>query len=199
MIAPLAAALAGAATSIGPCVAPRYLALAAMIGNRRPYVTVVAFTAGIVVATVVLGAGAGLAAALIANVTLIDALVAATLIAFGLVTLVREPQHCTHHAPAAPRASGAFALGAASALVVSPCCTPLIVAFAGLGAFEREPLVAALALAAFALGHAAPLVLAGAAGTAFARPIRAFAATAAPAVVSGSLTIALGCYYGLLA
>ena len=97
------------------------------------------------------------------------------------------------------RASGAFALGAGSALVISPCCTPLIVGFAGLGAFERDPLLAAAYLGAFALGHAAPLALTGLLGATFARRVRGIAASAAPAIVSGTLMIALGCYYGLLA
>ncbi len=193
------AALAGAASSIGPCVAPRYLALAALIGEGRPLVPVAAFTGGIVIVTVAIGAGAGVVAMLVAHVAAIDALVAIALIAFGIATVVREPHAC--HAERAParRASGAFALGAASAFVISPCCTPLIVAFAGLGAFDRDPLFAAAYLAAFALGHAAPLLCAGIVGHALATPLRALAATAAPAVVSGALTIALGCYYGLLA
>jgi cytochrome c biogenesis protein CcdA len=193
------AALAGAATSVGPCVAPRYLALAALIGTRRPFVPVAAFTLGLMVATVTLGAGAGIAASLVTHVAAVDAVMAALLIGFGIATIVREPR-CGHVAAERPvRASGAFALGAASALVVSPCCTPLIVAFAGLGAFDRDPLLTSGYLAAFALGHALPLAFAGIASTPLAAAGRAFAASTAPAIVSGSLTVALGAYYGLLA
>jgi cytochrome c biogenesis protein CcdA len=193
------AVLAGAATSIGPCVAPRYLALAALIGTRRPFVPVAAFMLGLVIATVTLGAGASIAAVLVTHVATIDAVMAVLLIGLGIATIVREPR-CTHATALRPvRASGAFALGAASALVVSPCCTPLIVGFAGLGAFDRDPLVACAYVAAFAFGHALPLAFAGIASTPFAAAGRVLAATAAPAVVSGSLTIALGAYYGLLA
>ena len=194
------AALAGAATSIGPCVAPRYLALIALVGERRPLVTITAFTLGIVVVTVALGAGAGIAGALIDNIATIDALVAVALVAFGVATVIREPHACAHLPNVAkPRASGAFALGAMSALVVSPCCTPLIVAFAALGGFDRDPLFVLAILASFALGHAAPLFLAALTGASLAERVRALTSTAAPSTVAGGLTIALGCYYGLLA
>jgi cytochrome c biogenesis protein CcdA len=201
---PLTAALAGVASSIGPCVAPRYLAVAALTGGRTPWRPVVAFTLGIVVATVALGAGATVASAsvimaLVAHVAAIDAIVALALIVFGIATLVRDPHRCEGAHVRDARSSGAFALGAVSAFVVSPCCTPLIVAFAGLGAFARDPWYAAASLGAFALGHAAPLLLAGIAGATLAAPLRALAASAAPAVVSGSLTIALGAYYAVLA
>ncbi len=194
---PIAAA-AGALTSIGPCVAPRYLALAAIIDHRRPLVTIAAFTAGIVLAYMTLGVGATLIANVVAQTTLVDTIVAVVLIAFGCRTLLRDPV-CCDHAKHGARAGGALTLGAASALVVSPCCTPALAAFAGLGAFDRDPPVAAAYLAAFALGHAAPLLLAGVAGASGVRHLRAIAATPAPAMISGTLTIALGCYYGLLA
>jgi thiol:disulfide interchange protein DsbD len=195
---PLTAAVAGVASSIGPCVAPRYLALASFTGGRRPWRPVIGFTLGIVVATLALGAGAGVVMALVAHVATIDAMVACALIVFGIATLAREPHACAVHAHDA-RTSGAFALGAASAFVVSPCCTPLIVAFASLGTFGRDPAFAVASLGAFALGHAAPLLLAGVAGSFVATPLRALSATAAPAVVSGSLTLALGAYYAVLA
>ncbi len=196
------AILAGLATSVGPCVAPRYLALATLVGHRRPFVPVLAFVGGIVVAYVALGSTAAIVGAVIANVAAIDVVLAVALIAGGLATIIAEPHACAHAIEATParsRASGAFALGAGSALVISPCCTPLLAAFAGLGAFDRDPLLAGAYLAAFALGHAAPLALAGVLGGAFAHRIRRLTATAAPAVVSGTLMIALGAYYGVLA
>jgi cytochrome c biogenesis protein CcdA len=193
------AALGGAATSLGPCVAPRYLALAALIGGRRSLFPTAAFTAGIVVAYVVLGTAAGLLGAIVARTTAIDLALAATLIAAGIVTIVREPHACAGEAHAVSPAGGAFALGAGSALVISPCCTPLLAAFAGLGTFQRDPLGASAYLAAFALGHAAPLALAGLLGSAPARSLRGLAASGAPAIVSGTLMIALGGWYGVLA
>jgi cytochrome c biogenesis protein CcdA len=193
------AALGGAATSLGPCVAPRYLALAALIGGRRPLLPTAAFTAGIVVAYVVLGTAAGIVGAIVARTTAIDLAFATALIATGVVTIVREPHACAREAHAVTPAGGAFALGAGSALVISPCCTPLLAAFAGLGTFQRDPLGACACLAAFALGHAAPLALAALLGNAPARRLRGLAASGAPAVVSGTLMIALGGWYGVLA
>jgi len=194
------ALLAGLATSVGPCVAPRYLALAALIGGRRSLVPAVAFAGGVVVVTVAIGAGTGLVAGLVANRTALDLILAGGLIAFGLATLVREPHACGAPAhPGGARASGAFTLGGASALVVSPCCTPVLVAVAGLGAAARDPLFGLAVVAAFAAGHALPLLAAGLAGSWFGTALHRLTATAAPAVVSGSLTIALGAYYGLLA
>ncbi len=197
---PIAVA-AGTLTSVGPCVAPRYLALAVLIGDRRPLVPVAAFVAGVVVAYVALGFGSRLVMLLVANVAFADVVLAVTLIVIGIRTLVYEPHLCSQSEAEQlrMRPSGAFTLGAASALVVSPCCTPMVVAFAGLGALDRDPVIVAVYLAAFAIGHAAPLALAGAFGAASADRLRVASATAAPSVIAGTLTIALGCYYGLLA
>jgi cytochrome c biogenesis protein CcdA len=53
-------------------------------------------------------------------------------------------------------------------------------------------------LAAFAIGHAAPLFAVGTLGSLCARTFRRWNASPAPAVVSGALMLALGAYYGLL-
>jgi cytochrome c-type biogenesis protein len=92
-----------------------------------------------------------------------------------------------------------FSLGAASALVVSPCCTPVVAAVIGMTAGSADPAARAMLLGAFTLGHAAPLFLAGALGALCDRPLRAWNASPAPAVVSGALMLALGGYYGMLA
>ena len=192
---------AGTVTSIGPCVAPRYLALAVLIGDRRPLVPLAAFVAGVVVAYVALGFGSSLVMLLFTHIAFADIILAVTLIAIGVRTLVQEPHLCSESKADRPRVrpSSAFTLGAASALVVSPCCTPMVVAFAGLGVLDRDPVIVAVYLAAFALGHAAPLALVGAFGAASTDRLRVASATAAPSVIAGTLTIALGCYYGLLA
>ena len=141
-----------------------------------------------------LGEVAGHASALYAVLALV-------LTAGGLATIIRRPS-CDHEHPAHPaprRLSGAFTLGAASALVVSPCCTPVIAAVIGMTAVNPDPLSRATLLGAFALGHSAPLFLAGSLGAFCARPLRRWNASPAPAIVSGSLMLGLGGYYGLLA
>jgi cytochrome c biogenesis protein CcdA len=194
-------ALAGAVSSIGPCAAPRYVALATLLTEERRELTIGAFVAGLVTAYAALGFGAGLLGLVAQSAAVLDAVLAAALLAGGFVTLLRTPA-CDHaHRPAAVkprRLSGVFSLGAASALVVSPCCTPMIAAVAAFPGIDAAPPVRAAMLGVFALGHALPIVLLGAAGTLFATRLRRLSAGPAPAVVSGTLMLALGAYYGLL-
>jgi cytochrome c-type biogenesis protein len=191
--------LAGALTSVGPCAAPRYVALAALLGTGRArWMTTAVFVAGILAAYAALGYGLGLLAALSARVGALDAVLAAALAGAGIVTLLREPQ-ARGHACRPVRTSAVFLLGAGSAAVISPCCSPVIAAVAGMAAFDRDPLASAAVLATFALGHCAPLGAIGSGGAfaarAFARPQAAFAVR----TVGGALLVGLGAYYGLLA
>jgi cytochrome c biogenesis protein CcdA len=200
---PLVAA-AGLMTSLGPCVAPRYVALAALLGQRRRARTVAAFVAGMLTAYAALGFGTGLLFGIAGHASALYLTLAAALVLGGTATLLRGST-CSHaqperRVPEAPRrASAAFSLGAASALVVSPCCTPVVAAVAGMTAADANPLARAALLGAFALGHAAPLFAAGSLGGFCARWLQAWNASPAPAVVSGSLMLALAAYYGLLA
>jgi cytochrome c biogenesis protein CcdA len=196
------AALAGVVTSVGPCVAPRYVAVAALLDGRRPYLTIAAFVGGMLVAYAALGLGVGVLGALTGNASVLYLALAAVLGCAGLKTLAQRPA-CAHahgQRPVGARtpASGAFSLGAASAFVVSPCCTPVVAAVAGLTAFDGHVVARVLLLAAFALGHAAPLLLAAPGGALVRRALHAWDAGPAPAIVSGTLMLALGMYYGLL-
>jgi cytochrome c biogenesis protein CcdA len=195
-------ALAGAVTSLGPCVAPRYVAIAALLGNRRQTLTIAAFVAGMVTAYTALGFGAGLLAQVSGHASALYVVLAVALAAGGIITLCRgsscDHAHHTINEGAKPhRLSGVFSLGAASALVVSPCCTPILAAVVGMSV-DANPTTRAELLAAFALGHAAPLFAVGTFGSLCARTFRTWNASPAPPVVSGALMIALGAYYGLL-
>lgn len=196
-------AFAGVATSFGPCVAPRYIAIAALLNDRRRTLTIAAFVCGMLTAYAALGFGAGLLGQVTGHASALYAVLALALVAGGLVTLLRSPNcgHTHHPAPnAAPhRLSGVFSLGAASAFVISPCCTPVVAAVIGMTAGDADPQSRALLLGAFALGHAAPLFLVGSLGAICARPLRTWNASPAPAIVSGALMLALGGYYGMLA
>jgi cytochrome c biogenesis protein CcdA len=195
-------ALAGAVTSLGPCVAPRYVAITALLGERRRTLTVAAFVAGMVTAYTALGFGAGLLAQIAGHASSLYAILAVALAAGGLITLCRRSS-CDHSHDAIQtssephRMSGVFSLGAASALVVSPCCTPILAAVVGMSV-DANPATRAELLAAFALGHAAPLFAVGTLGSLCARTFRTWNASPAPAVVSGALMLGLGAYYGLL-
>lgn len=197
-------ALAGVITSLGPCVAPRYVAVAALLGERRRTLTIAAFVAGMLAAYTALGFGTGLLGQFAGHASALYLILAVALGAGGLRTLLRTPR-CNHAHAEGPRTtvqprrlSGVFSLGAASAFVVSPCCTPVVAAVLGMTALDGNPLSRAALLGAFALGHAAPLFAVGSLGTICARTFRDWNASPAPVVVSGTLMLGLGAYYGLL-
>jgi cytochrome c-type biogenesis protein len=207
---PLAAPLvfaAGVATSAGPCVAPRYVAVTALAQSaRRPWSVIVTFVSGIAAAYVVLGLVTGAVGALWMRSAPLYGLLGAALAAGGLVTLLRaDGSPCREHAHArvvrgrGRSAGGVFLLGATSALVVSPCCTPVVAAIAGITTTGTRPLEGVMLLLAFALGHALPLAGAGVLGRRIGDFFSRIAASQAPAIVSGSLMLALGAYYGALA
>ena len=198
---------AGALTSIGPCAAPRYVALAALVNaSRRPARTVAGFVAGLIGAYVVVGAAAGALGTLWSASRLVYAALAAILAIAGIATLLRgggasHVHHDTnvHHAGAQASLGGTFLLGASSALIVSPCCTPIVAGIAGLTTASGHGGQGVALLAAFACGHALPIVFAGAIGTRVASGLRHVMASHAPATVAGTLMLALAAYYGVLA
>ena len=197
-------AIAGLVTSIGPCVAPRYLALASLLGGKRRRLVVPAFVAGMLLAYALLGFGAGIIGLVAGHAATIDLILAWVLGLAGIVTLLRRPA-CAHEAHdcdpmrGTRGAGSAFTLGATSALVVSPCCTPILAAVASMSAFGRDPMTRCVLLATFAVTHALPLFFAGGIGSLWQARARSWSASPASAVVSGTLMLALAGYYGVLA
>ena len=191
--------VAGLATSIGPCVAPRYVAVAALAqASRRPVVIVGAFVAGTALTYVALAIVAAAVGQLWSASHAVYAGFALILAVAGVAALVRADgrRGCAHlHA----RAGGPFLLGATSALVVSPCCTPVVAALAGLTALAGHTGTAIALSATFALGHGSPLIAAGLLGARIAPLFARAAASQAPGIVSGALLLALAAYYGILA
>lgn len=195
--------LAGVASSFGPCVAPRYLAVAGIAtGSRRPGRTALAFIAGMIGAYIVVGFGAGFLGSIRSLANIVDGILAIALLAAGVLMLWRaDPQadRACSHAPRDIPSGGPFLLGAASAFVVSPCCTPVFAAIVGTAAEFGRPLAGAGVLACFALGHALPLVLIGSLGTIVERFRWTGIAAQSPAVIGGALLLFLGAFYGTLA
>jgi cytochrome c-type biogenesis protein len=192
---------AGIATSIGPCVAPRYVAVAALAASaKHPRRVLAAFAAGIIAAYVAIGSAAGLTGALRAWSPLVYALLAAALVTAGAYALLRnaEPSHA-HHVRVPVSVGGTLLLGAASAVVVSPCCTPVVAGIAGLTMVSGRPAEGVALLACFAAGHVVPAILAAASGRRGMAIFARAAGTGAANVVSGTLMLALGAFYGLLA
>jgi cytochrome c-type biogenesis protein len=198
---------AGVVTSIGPCAAPRYVALAALVSaSRRPGRVLAAFVTGIVGTYVVLGVAAGALGLLWSASAFVYAALAVVLAGAGIVTLLRGDRASHAHDDDAPFHQGAraglggtFLLGASSAFVVSPCCTPIVAGIAGVTSASGHIGAGVALLATFACGHVVPLVSAGALGSRVAHLLRHVAASNAPAVVAGTLLLALAAYYGVLA
>jgi len=204
--------LAGLATSLGPCVAPRYLAVAAVAGtHRRPLVPISAFIGGLTAAFMAIGFTAGALGALWSISSTVYALMGLALVAGGTIMLVRAvPGPGSHHehrethpgaAAVGPNRSlgGIFLLGAASALVISPCCTPVVAAIVATSTAIGQPVLGALLLLSYALGHSLPLLLA-----ATLRQLTGYAARVrlpvqASAIVSAVLMLALGFYLAVQA
>lgn len=194
-----AAFAAGLVTSCGPCVAPRYVALAALLDDRARARTIATFVAGMLLVYALLGFGFGVLGLVTGQASLLYVVLSAALLAGGVRTLLAADCCIADGRPARKlRTSGAFSLGAASALVVSPCCTPVVAAVAGFAGGESAAGTRVLLLAAFALGHAAPLFAAVPLGAVVDRRLPFWNRGPGSAIVSGALLIALGGYYGLL-
>lgn len=192
------AAIVGMTTSIGPCVAPRYIAVVSStagrpLGDRMRMLAV--FIAGVVLGYWLIATIASLAARALSLSPMLYWALAITLIGSGLIAIQRVDS-CDHRDESAPTSfGGLFLLGIGGSLVVSPCCTPMLAALGVMSA--SAPLDATLSIVAFSLGHLAPLIVAALAAGAFRRLPAAYAS--ATSVVTGGLTVALGCYYAVLA
>jgi cytochrome c biogenesis protein CcdA len=191
---------AGALTGIGPCAAPRYVAVAALANAvARPRCAIAAFVIGLVGANVALGLAGSALATLLAASGILYVTLALVLAGAGVLTLWRGDAAHRHDVRIRGSLGGALLLGASSAFVVAPCCTPILASIAGLTTAGAPTLGAAALLAAFGLGHASPIVAAGALGTRVARLLCRASDSHAPAIVSGGLMLALAGYYGALA
>lgn len=193
--------VAGLATSIGPCVAPRYVAVAALMGsaNGSKLRRISAFVAGTI--TVYLGiASAGSAAMRLAQASsAIYFILAVVLIVSGAVTLWRGSTHaCVSGDRRASTLGAAFFLGAATSTTISPCCTPILVGLGALSATSAGTASIVALVSAYTVGHIAPLLGLSLMAAGTERKITP-AYRVAAATVSAAVTIALGVYYAVLA
>lgn len=194
---PLAALTAGVASSLGPCVAPRFLAAAAMCAGtsgRRRWGRLAAFVAGLCASYALACSAGGLLARWGAYSASAYGLMALVCCTAGVVTILRGRACGTRHAQRS--FGGTFLSATAFVGVGSPCCGPLALV-AGFGWWGAGSNV--LVPLAFALGHAAPLVGLALGSTQIERFASVRWPSAATATVAGGLAIALGSYYGLLA
>ena len=189
----------GLVTSVGPCIAPRYIAITAFTGTeRRSLVPIGVFATGLLSAYVSLGWISGALGFLANASTLIYALLAVGLIVGGLCTLVRK-HHDHVERGRAPQSLGTLLLfGMASAFVASPCCTPIVASVVSYSAIVGKPIFGAMLLFFFALGHIAPLAAVAFLGGPIRATMMRLAHAQAPTIASGVLMLALGLLYGAL-
>jgi len=96
-----------------------------------------------------------------------------------------------------PRTVRAFLFGASSALVASPCASPVLASLLGFLATQGDPTLGVALLLAFTVGYTSPVLLAGLlAGSA--RKLATFQSSFTWVVpASGSVLVAVGTYNGL--
>jgi len=195
---------AGTLSSVGPCMAPRFVAVASLASNRngRSAVTLVgSFVAGLVVMYASFGAGASMLGRAVQFSTWIYDLLALALFLAGIAGLWKNERTCAHkHTTAqSSNAGGAFVLGASSALVISPCCTPLVFGVLSYTSAAGDPVYGSALLASFALGHALPILTVGASAGAFSALLTRYSVRRAASVLGAALMLALAAYYAVLA
>jgi hypothetical protein len=193
--------VAGVSGSVGPCAAPRYLAIAGLAGSSSPRSrlrALLAFAVGVTcVSALMVESSAMVFAALAWSGVLYGVLSVAFLVA-GTWSLLRGERACAHDSARVSSSGAAFALGAVCALVPSACCTPFLIGLGTLGA-NATPSVNAAAGAAFALGHLSALGTVVVGSWPLMRFLADGRARVAARTVGGGLSLALAAYYAVLA
>ncbi|HET9392958.1 MAG TPA: cytochrome c biogenesis protein CcdA [Candidatus Rubrimentiphilum sp.] len=200
--APVLAFAAGLAGSFGPCAASRLVAVAACGSNkslRESAFAAGSFVAGLVLAYLLFALAGSLIWEAFRYSGEIYAIAAVFLAAGGLAAVIRAPAECVHSQVHWRRSSGSmFLLGASSALMVSPCCTPIVlasIAYAGVTGLWFS----CAAIACFALGHAFPVALVAIGGSVL-RPLLTHPnVQGATSMIGGSLLLGLAGYYVVVA
>jgi cytochrome c biogenesis protein CcdA len=194
--------VAGLAASAGPCAAPRYLALTALlttVQGRGRLSAIVLFAGGMFLAY----AGMAFAGSLFWRLPVIAGganLACATAFAVGGVraSLVRRDagmSTCLHRQIPRP----AFFAGLCSGLTFSPCCGPVALLLGSGALADGSVAVAVSVLGAFVAGHLAPIVATGGISGWIAARLDVRQTGGALTVVNAALMIAAAAYYGLIA
>jgi cytochrome c-type biogenesis protein len=190
------ALLAGVVSSIGPCAAPRYLAMLALVepasGSVR-HASVVRFALGTLCGYLALGVGGASLLWVLHDQRVIEWALAISFVIGGLA--LAADRHCDHRVGAL----NGFVPGFGSSLIASPCCTPAVLATAAAMESGVWAISALVSLAAFAIGHIAPVIIAGTTLRASTRLAAADRLRGVVPTIAGGCAVALGIYYGLAA
>jgi cytochrome c-type biogenesis protein len=166
--------------------------------GRVRWLRVAAFVVGLLLCYGVLATAATFIGTLMVFSRLVYIGLAVCFLCFGLRALAVN-QSCSHQHTRSVSAGSAMLAGAAMGLVFSPCCTPIVATMAGVAALSGSPLGALSVALAFAAGHVAPLAIAGLGLNLGGRIAPSASLPSAASAVGGGLSIALACYYGVLA
>lgn len=200
--APALAFAAGTFSSFGPCVAPRFIAIAGLTAGREraaAFRLTLAFVIGLVVAYTFLGAAASIVARVLNASSVVYAAIAAAMFVTGTITLWRGDEDCKHRGVARPPSYGsAGLLGATLALLVSPCCAPMLFAVLASGSTSGSTVYGCGLLACFALGHAIPIIAVAAGMNGLRSLLDRLAHVQVMNTISATLMLALGAYYAAL-
>lgn len=185
----------GLLSGLGPCALSRGAALAALTAGA-PLVRLIrvvgAYAIGAIVGYALYGVVAGVALRILEWSTYSYAMLSAVLLGVGVVSLLRADHR---HVTTPHRASGiSFLLGCGGSLTLSPCCAPFVVGLAA-SAFG-DARYAAVLLCWFAVGHVLPAATMASLSSA-GREWHAIRPTFV-SFVTGTVSLAMGCYFGLL-
>ncbi len=195
--------IAGVVSSLGPCTSPRIVALSSLVlRSRNPVLVGSAFIGSTIATYAFFGVVGSLVRDLVGYASWIYAGVAVAALAGGIVTLVganvhRHEEHVRER-PERNAFSAAFLAGVGFALMVSPCCTPILVVIVAYTSAHGNVAQGSGLLAVFGLGHAVPLLVALAGGRALVGRLWASRWAQGMQVGAGTCMMALGAYYALL-
>lgn len=200
---PAVCAGAGLVGSLGPCAAPRMIAAAGIGSDRTPVRRrcrlMASLIAGICCGYVTLGLAATVLLRMMQMVGILYVAMCVVLLFVGIKSIVASDgvtsgSGCCH----GRGANGAsFFAGMSFALVVSPCCTPIVAGIAAFAQANGDWIYSGLCMACFALGHSAPLAIVGFASLTLRERMLRYAP--AVGVINGALLLGLAGYYAVLA
>lgn len=190
--------VSGLATSLGPCLVPRYLALAAQISNGAGGVSIGTFLCGCVAGYITFAGGGAVVTVLQASSRVIYTVAAAILAAAGLRALLVAGSSQHHGVRHKCQSLGArFLGGICCSIFGAPCCIPVALAL-GVQSSAYDAGFGAITLGAFGAGQALPLaIMAAASGLRL--PAWIQMPPEIPATVGGTVLIAIGALFGAVA